>query len=140
MKIRKIWFDERCLYGKDESGNIYRQSLLWYRALLDADEEQRMNYHIGFEGIHWPDLNEDVSFESFTYKDAIPTAFQEFFLTHKEINIAGFSEYAGINPTLFRNYVNGFKHPSAERLQQIQNAMKSLAESYSNVDFTTTRP
>ncbi len=136
MKIRKIWFDERCLYGEDESGNVFRQSLLWYRALRNADERQRMNYRIGFEGIHWPELNEDVSFESFTYKDAIPTLFQEFFLTHNEINIAGFSEYVGINPTLFRNYINGFKSPSTARLQQIQSALKSLAESYSRVQFT----
>lgn len=135
MKIRKIWFDERCLYGEDDSGEVFRQSLLWYPALRNADEVQRMNYRIGFEGIHWPELNEDVSFESFTYKDAIPAPFQEFFLTHNEINIAGFSEYVGINPTLFRNYINGFKRPSVARLQQIQQALKTLAESYSSVLF-----
>ena len=89
MKIRKIWFDERFLYGEDESGSVFRQSLLWYRALRNADEKQREHYRIGFEGIHWPDLNVDVSFESFTYKDAMPTPFQEFFLKHNEINISG---------------------------------------------------
>lgn len=135
MKIRKIWFDERFLYGEDESGSVFRQSLLWYRALRNADEKQREHYRIGFEGIHWPDLNVDVSFESFTYKDAMLTPFQEFFLKHNEINISGFSEYAGINPTLFRNYINGFKRPSAARLQQIQQALKALAESYSSVHF-----
>lgn len=135
MKIRKIWFDERFLYGEDESGSVFRQSLLWYRALRNADEKQREHYRIGFEGIHWPDLNVDVSFESFTYKDAMPIPFQEFFLKHNEINISGFSEYAGINPTLFRNYINGFKRPSAARLQQIQQALKALAESYSSVHF-----
>lgn len=135
MKIRKIWFDERFLYGEDESGSVFRQSLLWYRALRNADEKQREHYRIGFEGIHWPDLNVDVSFESFTYKDAMPTPFQEFFLKHNEINISGFSEYAGINPTLFRNYINGFKRPSAARFQQIQQALKALAESYSSVHF-----
>ena len=135
MKIRKIWFDERFLYGEDESGSVFRQSLLWYRALRNADEKQREHYRIGFEGIHWPDLNVDVSFESFTYKDAMPTPFQEFLLKHNEINISGFSEYAGINPTLFRNYINGFKRPSAARLQQIQQALKALAESYSSVHF-----
>ena len=65
----------------------------------------------------------------------MPTPFQEFFLKHNEINISGFSEYAGINPTLFRNYINGFKRPSAARLQQIQEALKTLAETYSEVCF-----
>lgn len=135
MIIRKIWFDEQFLYGEDESGRVYRQSLLWYRPLKNSTEEQRRNFRIGFEGIHWPTLDVDVSFESFTYKDAVPTPFQEFFLTHDEINIAGFSEYVGINPTLLRNYINGFKHPSDARLQQIQDALKTLAETYSNVRF-----
>lgn len=133
--IKEIWFDERFLYGKDEDGKVYRQSLLWYDSLRKASDSHRCDYHIGFEGIHWPELDVDVSFDSFAYKDAEPTAFQEFFLTHKEINMAGFSEYVGINPTLLRNYINGFKHPSVARLKEIQNALKSLAETYSKVNF-----
>lgn len=133
--IKEIWFDGDLLYGKDADGKVYRQSLLWYSSLNKASDAQRANYRIGFEGIHWPELDEDVSFESFEYKDAEPTAFQEFFLTHKEINVAGFAEYAGINPTLLRNYINGFKRPSAARLSEIQNALRSLAELYSKVDF-----
>ena len=29
MKIVEIWFDTDYLYGKDEEGRNYRQSLLW---------------------------------------------------------------------------------------------------------------
>lgn len=133
--IKEVWFDERFLYGKDEDGKVYRQSLLWYGSLKNASDSQRRDYRIGFDGIHWPELDEDVSFESFEYEDAEPTAFQEFFLTHREINVAGFSEYVGINPTLLRNYINGFKRPSPARLLQIQNALKTLAETYSKVNF-----
>ena len=133
--IKEIWFDGDFLYGKDEDGKIHRQSLLWYNSLRKASDIQRSNYRIGFEGIHWSELDEDVSFESFEYKDAEPTEFQRFFLTHKEINVAGFSEYAGINPTLLRNYINGFKHPSAAKLRAIQDALKSLAVIYSKVNF-----
>ena len=38
-----------------------------------------------------------------------------FFLTHKEINVAEFVRSLGMNATLLRNYINGFKKPSAER-------------------------
>ena len=31
MKIVKIWFNGDYLYGQDESGKTYRQSLLWYQ-------------------------------------------------------------------------------------------------------------
>ena len=81
MKIVRIWFDKSYIYGADESGKEYRQSLLWYPHLLSANDEQRMNYKIGFDGVHWRELDEDISFESFEYEDAEPTPLQKFFLT-----------------------------------------------------------
>ncbi len=44
---------------------------------------------------------------------------QRFFLTHKEINVAEFARSIGMNATLLRNYINGFKKPSAEREREI---------------------
>ena len=64
-------------------------------------------------------LNEDVSFESFEYDDAEPSPMQRFFLTHKEINVAEFARSMGMNPTLLRNYINGFKKPSKVQEQKI---------------------
>lgn len=119
MKITKIWFDTDYIYGTDESGNEYRQSLLWYPKLRTASDEQRATYTFGLGGIHWRALDEDISFESFTYEDAEPTAMQRFFLTHKEINVAEFARTIGMNATLLRNYINGFKKPSADREQEI---------------------
>lgn len=119
MKIVEIWFDADYIYGKDEKGGVLRQSLLWYPRLNAATDEQRNDYHIGLGGIHWRNIDEDISFESFKYDDAEPTALQKFFLTHKEINVAEFARSLGINATLLRNYINGFKKPSAEREQAI---------------------
>ena len=119
MKIIKIWFDADYIYGRDDEGNILRQSLLWYPRLNAATNEQRNDYRIGMGGIHWRNIDEDISFESFKYDDAEPTALQKFFLTHKEINVAEFARSLGINATLLRNYINGFKKPSVEREQTI---------------------
>ena len=132
MKITKIWFDTDHIYGTDESGNVYRQSLLWYPNLRAANEEQRANYRIGFKGIHWRELDEDISFESFLAYDAEPTALQRFFLTHKEIKISEFAKRIGIDPTLMRNYINGFKKPSAQREQLILDGIHTLASEYAN--------
>ena len=95
MKIIKIWFDTDFIYGADENGNEYRQSLLWYPKLRTASDEQRAEYTFGLGGIHWRALDEDISFESFTYDDAEPTPLQRFFLTHKEINVAEFARSIG---------------------------------------------
>ncbi len=86
-------------------------------------------------GLHWRDLDEDVSFESFEYDDAEPTELQRFFLTHREVNIAEFAKRVGINATLLRNYINGFKKPSKEREQEILRHIHKLGEDLVAVAF-----
>ena len=128
MKIKEIWFDADFIYGRDEEGKEYKQSLLWYPKLRTASAEERSQYTIGLGGLHWRGLDEDISFESFAYEDAEPSALQRFFLTHKEINVAEFARLIGMNPTLLRNYINGFKKPSKEREQEIIEQIHKLGE------------
>ncbi len=100
MKITRIWFDADYIYGVDDSGKEYRQSLLWYPNLHKANDIDRLNYKFGFRGIHWRELDEDISFDSFADDDAEPTLLQRFFLTHKEIKISEFAKRIGIDATL----------------------------------------
>lgn len=130
MKIIKIWFKGDYLYGEDDSGKTYRQSLLWYKKLRSATDEEREQYTFGFDGIHWRNLDEDVSFESFAYDDAEPTKLQRFFLSHPKINIAEFARLIGMNPSLLRNYINGFKKPSKEREQMIIEKVNNIGKEY----------
>ena len=135
MKITRIWFDSDFIYGVDESGKEYRQSLLWYPALKNATEAERSNYKFGFRGIHWRGLDEDISFDSFAADDAEPSALQRVFLTNKEIKISEFAKIVGIDATLLRNYVNGFKKPSKEREQVILGGIHALARQYAAAEF-----
>lgn len=135
MKITGIWFDGEYIYGKDENGKEYRQSLLWYPRLLAATEEERKKYTISTIGIHWRNLDEDVSFESFEYEEAEPSKLQRFFLTHKEINVAEFAKIVGINAALLRNYINGFKKPSRERENEILRYIHKIGVEFTEVVF-----
>ncbi len=135
MKIRDIRFDGEYLYGSDENGREYRQPLLWYPKLYDATPEERSKYTFSSIGIHWRDLDVDISFESFEYEDAEPTEFQRFFLTHREINVAEFARRAGINATLLRNYINGFKRPSPERRDLILAQIHQLGSELTHASF-----
>lgn len=135
MKIVKVWFDKEYVYGVDEDAKEYRQSLLWYSGLQAASDAERMNYTIGLDGIHWRELDEDISFESFLYEDAEPTALQRFFLTHKELNIAEFAKLININASLLRNYINGFKKPSKEREKQILEEIHRIGVEYTSLVF-----
>ena len=128
MKINEIWFDAEYIYGRDEEGQKHKHSLLWYPQLRQANDVERMKYTFSLSGIHWRNLDEDVSFESFEYEDAEPSDLQRFFLTHKEINVAEFARRMGMNPTLLRNYINGFKKPSKEREQEILDHIHKLGE------------
>lgn len=135
MRINKIWFDREWLYGLGDDGKTYRQSLLWYKELANASDEERREYEISTIGIHWRKLDVDVSFESFTYDEAEPSEMQRFFLTHPEINVGRFAEKAGINAGLLRNYINGFKKPSKEREQQVLQQIHQLGQEFVAVEF-----
>lgn len=130
MRIIKIWFKGDYLYGEDESGKTYRQSLLWYKNLRKATDEEREEYTFGYDGIHWRHLDEDVSFESFAYQDAEPSKLQRFFLSHPEINVSEFARLIGISPSLLRNYINGFKKPSEERERMIFQKLYNIGKEY----------
>ena len=130
MRVIKIWFKGDYLYGEDESGKTYRQSLLWYKNLRKATDEERESYTFGYDGIHWRHLDEDVSFESFAYQDAEPSKLQRFFLSHPEINVSEFSRLIGISPSLLRNYINGFKKPSEERERMIFQKLHNIGKEY----------
>ena len=135
MKIKKIWFDGDYIYGMDERNNTYRQSLLWYSKLRNASAEERERYTFSTIGIHWRELDEDVSFESFGYEDAEPSKLQRFFLTHKEINVSEFARLIGINAAMLRNYINGFKKPSKEREGQILEQIHKIGAEFMEVVF-----
>ncbi len=135
MKIKTLWFDGEFLYVQDMDGKEFRQSLLWYPNLMAASDEERCQYVISDEGIHWRNIDEDVSFESFGYEDAEPTDFQRFFLTHKELNISELAKLAGINASLLRNYINGHKKPSEERKKQILRLIHKLSEEYAKAEW-----
>ena len=135
MKIEKIWFEGDYIYGKSDDGQTYRQSLLWYPRLRKASDDARSNYTFSTIGIHWRALDEDVSFESFTYEEAEPSKLQRFFLTHREINVSECAKRVGIKAALLRSYIQGFKKPTQECERQILKQIHALSEEYAQVVF-----
>ena len=102
------------------------QSLLWYKRLRAASEEQRNDYEIDDEGIHWYALDEDISFESFEYDDPEPKGISRVFLAHPELNAAAVARRIGISQSLMAQYISGMKKPSQEREELILNEVKSI--------------
>lgn len=49
------------LYVALQDGRLIATPLDWYPSLVNATPEQLANVELGFTGIHWPDLDEDLS-------------------------------------------------------------------------------
>ena len=126
MILTKIWFENNRLYGLTDDGRTLWQSLLYYKRLMNATEEQRNNYEMDDEGIHWEEIDEDVSFESFEYDNPEPVGISKFFLSHPEINASAIARRLGIHQSLFACYINGTKKPSKERENLIMNEVRAL--------------
>lgn len=136
VQISKIWFDGDWMYGETKDGKQYKQSILWYWRLVDATPQEREQYTLSYDGIHWRNINEDIGMDSFEERNNIePTAMQKFFLKHREFNIAGLSDILHINPTLLRDYINGWKTPSEARVNEIREGMHQYALKLEKVPF-----
>ena len=128
MKIKEIWFDADYIYGRDDEGREYKQSLLWYQRLRQANDEERNNYTLGLDGIHWRNIDEDISFESFEYDNPEPTGVARLFLTYPELNASAIGRRLGISQSLMAQYINGIKKPSLERERLILDEVLKIAQ------------
>jgi predicted RNase H-like HicB family nuclease len=65
------------------------------------------------------------------YQFDLSTFFSEF-----PITVSGIAKRTGINRSLLNQYVKGIKHLTLERAAQIQNAIRSIGNEISSVNFT----
>ena len=128
MKITKIWFENNRIYGLTDDGRTLWQSLLYYRRLLTATEEERDDYEINAFGIRWEKLDEDMSFESFEYDDPEPTGISKVLLSHPELNLSAVARRMGIQQSLLAAYANGTKEPSQERSNEILQTIRIIGK------------
>ena len=126
MILTKIWFEDNRIYGLTDDGRTLFQSLLYYKRLMFATDEQRNNYEMDDEGIHWEELDEDISFESFEYEDPEPVGISRFFLSHPEINASAIARRLGMQQSLLASYINVTKKPSKVREELIMAEVRAL--------------
>ena len=129
--ILKVWFLENQISIETKNGIVKSLPLRWFPRLEKATVEQRNNFELSHFGIHWPELDEDLSFEGFfTFnKDEIESQkseIQKVFAKFPELNISELARRVGISPTLMRHYACNVKQPSPERIKQIKDALHEV--------------
>ena len=60
-KAVAVRFDENSMFVDLADGRMISVPLAWFPRLLHATPEQRMRYDISTRGLHWEEIDEDVS-------------------------------------------------------------------------------
>ena len=135
MVAKKVWFDNDRIYILTNDGHTLWQSILYYQRLKNATPEQREAYELEAFGIHWEEIDEDVSYESFEYDNPEPTGISRLFLLHPEINASAVARRMGMQQSLLAQYIRGLKKPSDERAQMILDTVRQIGQELSSVSL-----
>ena len=63
MKISRVWVDATHVYAETINGIRASYAFSDWPRLANATEEERQDFHLSYSGIHWPQIDEDLSFE-----------------------------------------------------------------------------
>lgn len=126
MNIIKVWVDSEYVNIQDSEGVILKESISDYPRLRYATEQQLQNFEFDNIGIHWEDIDEDLSFEGFTYpkdkSNSVATVLGNFSV----LNISMLAKRMNIPQSVFASYLCGVKTPSEKRKKEIEAALHDL--------------
>ena len=72
-QISKNWLTDSAVWIELNDGRKASESFADYSRLAKANDEQRRNFVMSYFGLHWPDIDEDLSYDGFfaKYPDGI---------------------------------------------------------------------
>jgi len=65
VEIKAVWFQDDRIFVRIAPGEERSLPLAWFPRLSNASPAEREQFEFSPFGIHWPDLDEDLSFEGF---------------------------------------------------------------------------
>lgn len=138
--VLKIWFANQRIYLETKDGIVKSHPLEWFPRLLKATPEQRENYEFSPFGIHWEEIDEDISFDGFfsydkTHAETQRNEIQLLLKRFPMLNISELARMAGISPAVMRHYACNVKQPSAARKKQIEKTLHKLGRELLDVSI-----
>ena len=61
--IARVWVDDNAVYAETTDGLRASYEFAQWPRLRNATAAQRQAFELSYGGIHWPDIDEDLSFE-----------------------------------------------------------------------------
>lgn len=125
MQIEKIWLTDTAIWIRTTDGKEAAEAFADYPRLRYATKEQRENFETDAFGIHWPELDEDLSFEGF-FRKQNETPLYKLFIAHPELNAAAVARRMGMAQSLLAQYICGTKRPSQKRTEMIKAEIRRI--------------
>jgi hypothetical protein len=126
-KIVNVWIDSEAVYIETDKGEIFSEYFSDYPLLREASPSERANFEYDNIGIHWKELDEDLSFNGFINKSRNQDAeLYRLFKKHPELNVSAVARKTGIPQSVMGSYLCGKKNPSPKRVNQIKNAVRQI--------------
>lgn len=136
LNVKKIWFKDDRIFLLTEENQELSQSLNWYPKLKAATNTQRKKCRQSALGLHWDDLDEDISFESFQWKDPeTNNPIELVFSKLPELNRSQVASRMGIPQSTLASYINGTKIPSENRLHEIQETLHKIGKELMEIEI-----
>jgi hypothetical protein len=133
IKVNKVWTTPDAIFIQRDDGEIGQEKFDDFPRLRWATPEQRNNYEVGSFGIHWEELDEDLSFEGFFDERKEETALYKLFFNHPELNASAVARRMGMKQSLLAQYISGAKKPSDERFKEIIATIRQIGAELSLV-------
>ncbi|MDE6548128.1 MAG: DUF2442 domain-containing protein [Muribaculaceae bacterium] len=64
-KVNRVWLDDYAVWVELIDGRKAKEDFADYSRLASSTPSQRKNFRLSHFGIHWPEIDEDLSFEGF---------------------------------------------------------------------------
>lgn len=134
IQVEKIWLTDTEVWIRTIDGRESCEYFNEYPRLKYATPAQRENYETDAFGIHWPEIDEDLSFEGF-FKKKERNSLYEIFIAHPELNASAVARRLGIAQSLLAQYISGSKKPSAQRVGMILNEIRKIGHELSAISL-----
>lgn len=135
IRVEKIFLTDKEVWITTSDGREACEKFADFPRLKYATPKQRAVYSSDEFGIHWDELDEDLSFEGF-FEKKNHTQLYKLFMAHPELNAAAIARQMGMKQSLLAAYISGTKKPSPQREHEIINTIRNIGRELSQLQFT----
>lgn len=125
--VEKVWLTDTAIWIRTADGKEACEKFAEFPRLRFATPRQRENFTLSSDGIHWEEIDEDLSFEGF-FRKKLSNPLYDVFIEHPELNASAIARRLKMSQSLFAQYISGTKKPSQERSNEILQTIRTIGK------------